>query len=268
MIPQIKLVRSGLTTSRLAFGTSRLHYSSAADRQRLLAAALDLGMTHFDTAPAYGDGLAERELGTFLKGRRSGVVVATKYGIPPNPVSSAVPSLTMPILALRAIARRAGLLSGKLPVITTSGLRQSAERSLRRLSIDTIDVLLLHEPSYERVQDPDGLADEFQRLRQRGLVKYFGVAGEWTGIESLLQNTKIKCDIIQTRETEWVGECTPDITYGAVAGSSQSYGTAQSQITDARSKLQAALARRPSGSVIVSTTKVANLPALARASEF
>ena len=265
MIPKIKLTRSGLETSRLAFGTSRLHYLSGENRQRLLAAAHDFGCIHFDTAPAYGDGLAERELGKFLRGRRSGIVVATKYGIAPNPVSDAFPVMTVPILGLRAIARRAGLLSGKLSPISPLGLRQSAERSLQRLKIDMIDVLLLHEPSKERIEDPQGLMEECQRLRQRGLVKHFGVAGEWTDIADLVEATS-QWEIIQTRETQWPSECPPDMTYGAISSGPQSSKTARAAISDAESKLHAALVRRPHGAVVVSTTKIEHLRDLAAVS--
>lgn len=93
MIGKVALARGQLPGSRLAFGTSRLHYVGQADRQRLLALAVDCGICHFDTAPVYGDGLAERELGRFLKGRRSGLLIATKYGVAPDPIIAALPVL-------------------------------------------------------------------------------------------------------------------------------------------------------------------------------
>jgi aryl-alcohol dehydrogenase-like predicted oxidoreductase len=151
MIPTVRLARSGLETSRLAFGTSRLHYVDGSDRQRLLSAAADLGLTHLDTAPAYGDGLAEREVGAFIQGRRSRVTIATKYGIPPDPVLAALPSLALPLRAARAVARRVGLWRMQRPMLTPAGLRASAEASLRRLRTDTIDILMLHEPASDRV---------------------------------------------------------------------------------------------------------------------
>src|SRR5437773_1596207 len=104
MIPEVRLDRSGLRTSRLAFGTSRLHHVDYQKSQRLLALAAELGFVHFDTAPAYGDGLAERAVGRFIKRNRTSFVIATKYGIPPDPVLEAapsLPSLTVPLRTAR-----------------------------------------------------------------------------------------------------------------------------------------------------------------------
>ena len=65
---------TSITTSRLGLGTHSLHRLFApAARRDLLARALDLGVLHFDTAPSYGDGLAEREIGRILR-RLSGEV--------------------------------------------------------------------------------------------------------------------------------------------------------------------------------------------------
>src|SRR5262245_5364479 len=113
-----KIARGALTTTRLAFGTSRLHYLSRGDGQRLLAAAADIGIKHFDTAPAYGDGLSERELGRLIRERRSNVVIATKYGIPPDRLIAGVPTLGLPLRTLRALARRMGYWNSERPVMT------------------------------------------------------------------------------------------------------------------------------------------------------
>ena len=50
---------------------------------RLLEAAFDAGIRHFDVAPMYGYGEAEGCLGEFLQRHRADVTVTTKYGIPP-----------------------------------------------------------------------------------------------------------------------------------------------------------------------------------------
>src|SRR5687767_12323446 len=106
MIGRVELPRAGITTSRLAFGTSRLHYIGQRERQRLLAAAAALGIVQFDTAPAYGHGLAEAELGRFLGRERDRFVIATKYGIPADPFMERWPSLGPPLRIAAALARR------------------------------------------------------------------------------------------------------------------------------------------------------------------
>ncbi|MDX6643271.1 MAG: D-threo-aldose 1-dehydrogenase, partial [Solirubrobacteraceae bacterium] len=58
-------------TTALGFGCAELYRAaSAAERRRLLETAHSLGIRHFDVAPMYGLGLAERELGGFARGRR------------------------------------------------------------------------------------------------------------------------------------------------------------------------------------------------------
>src|SRR5437588_12142325 len=97
ILPTVRLARAGVTTSRLGFGTSRLHYVGQRQRQRLLAAAASLGFLHFDTAPAYGDGLAECELGRFLRTGRHRYVIATKYGLPAHPMMEGFSTFASPL---------------------------------------------------------------------------------------------------------------------------------------------------------------------------
>lgn len=265
MIPQVQLTKSQLKTSRLAFGTSRLHYVDANSRQALLAAAADLGLIHLDTAPLYGDGLAEREIGRFIKGQRSRFVIATKYGNPPDALIEAMPALATPVRGARAVARRLGLVQTNRPPMTASGLRQSVEASLRRLGTDWIDILLLHEPSFERLAAPAAVLEELISLRQRGLIRHFGLAGKWSGIESLGNFATELGEIVQTGDTEWTGGSPPDITYSAISQGSQHYFAAAVEASSVAGRLRQALARRPDGVVIVSTTKIANLALLADA---
>jgi aryl-alcohol dehydrogenase-like predicted oxidoreductase len=85
-------------------------------------AALDLGVTFFDTADVYGEGRSEEYLGAALGSRRDQVVVATKFGNAPAE----------------------GLTGG-----SPAWVRQAAEASLRRLGSDWVDLLWLHRPDPE-----------------------------------------------------------------------------------------------------------------------
>ena len=74
-------VRHGLPC--IGFGLGRLHHVfSGKERERIVLGAIDAGFAHFDLAAAYGDGLCEAEVGRLLKGRRTEVSLATKFGIP------------------------------------------------------------------------------------------------------------------------------------------------------------------------------------------
>lgn len=87
----------------------------------VVAAALDAGVTHFDTAEMYGDGKSEEYLGAALAGHRDETVIATKYL--PRPHDEAY---TPGVLAAR--------------------IREACELSLRRLGTDRIDVYYQHYP--------------------------------------------------------------------------------------------------------------------------
>jgi hypothetical protein len=232
---------------------------------RLLAAAADLGFTHFDTAPAYGDGISETELGEFIRGQRERFVIVTKYGIPPDPFGEAWPSLSRPLRAFRAIARKAGLRPTPLPPLTPTGLRASAERSLRRLGTDRIDILFLHEPHKDRIPSLDAIVDELHKLQRSGVVRAFGLAGGWSGISSLLSAAPALGMVVQTAESEWLPETAPDIAYGAIAAGPQRYFSPTIAVAEAVQRLCEALERRQSGVVLVSTTKLEHLYQLADA---
>lgn len=82
-----KLIIKGtdIESSRVGLGLSGLHrLYSRRERQKLLAFAFDVGITHFDTAPLYGHGIAEKELSYFLRDLCADVTIASKVGIPSN----------------------------------------------------------------------------------------------------------------------------------------------------------------------------------------
>ena len=264
MMRRVTLPRSGLGLSRLAFGTSRLHHVGGRECQSLLSLAADRGITHFDTAPAYGDGLAERELGRFARGRRDRLTIASKYGIPPDPVLAALPWFGLPWRALRSIGRRLGA-GASLPPLTAEGARASVEASLGRLGTDRLDILLLHEPHPDRIARPDELTSALEALVVQGKVRQLGLAGGWTGIVATARLMPGLGAVIQAPETEWTEERVPDLTFGALARGPQSYFAGGVESRVAADRMRAALARRPNGAVIVSTTRAANLELLAQA---
>jgi aryl-alcohol dehydrogenase-like predicted oxidoreductase len=99
-----------------------------AESTRAIQAAIEHGATFFDTAANYGAGHSERLLGTALKGRRDGVVIATKVG---HKVDGA--------------ARNVEFYGGdEATGDVAAHLRADLERSLARLGTDYVDVYLLH----------------------------------------------------------------------------------------------------------------------------
>src|SRR5215467_11122502 len=83
-----KLGKTGLTVTALGFGCGAVGglmvRGTPADQERAVARALALGINYFDTAPAYGDGESEKNLGRVLRALRPDVVVGTKFRIAPD----------------------------------------------------------------------------------------------------------------------------------------------------------------------------------------
>ncbi len=147
---RVTLPGTCIKVSRLSYGTGSLHHlPTSRRRQYLLAAAFDHGFTHFDTAPYYGFGIAEQELGLFLKGRRGRVTITTKVGLyPPCGLYSHAHSVWMRKLVGKLLP------TFSKPVVEWSiaAASKSLDRSLHRFGVDQIDLLLLHEPSPSAIQ--------------------------------------------------------------------------------------------------------------------
>ena len=146
----------GMDTSRLAYGCMTLGGLDPADADRALDAALDGGITLFDHADIYAHGRSEEVFGRWLAGRpglRERLVLQTKCGI-----------------------RRRDEPPGAPPRYDASyeHVVASAEGSLRRLGVETLDVLLLHRP--DPLADPEEVAHAFSTLRTAGKVRAFGVS--------------------------------------------------------------------------------------------
>jgi aryl-alcohol dehydrogenase-like predicted oxidoreductase len=114
--------------------------------------ALELGVTFLDTADVYGPYTNEELVGRALKGRRHGVVLATKFGIVRDPSNPAARGF-----------------NGRPEYV-----RQSCEGSLRRLGVEVIDLY------YQHRVDPNTPIEEtvgaMSQLVQEGKVRYLGLS--------------------------------------------------------------------------------------------
>jgi D-threo-aldose 1-dehydrogenase len=163
-----------ISLTRLGYGAASIgnhrRELSDAEADRILEAAWASGIRHFDTAPHYGLGLAERRLGRFLAGQhRDQYVVSTKVGrlLQPNPGGAG--RLDDEDFVVPATHRRVWDFSA-------DGVRRSIEESLDRLGLDRLDVLYLHDP--ERWDLQRGLAEGLPalvRARDEGLTTAIGI---------------------------------------------------------------------------------------------
>jgi D-threo-aldose 1-dehydrogenase len=182
----VELAGTGVETTALGFGCAHLFREpDRGRRQRLLEAAFDSGIRHFDIAPMYGLGVAERELGRFAQGRRDHLVLATKFGITPSAASRLLAPVQAQLQRLRGrrpatldvrVGAVGGLLyrSGRYDAATA---RTSLERSLRELGTDHVDLLFLHDPLPGDVRSED-VRGFLEDARAAGRIRAWGIAGE------------------------------------------------------------------------------------------
>ena len=152
------LGKSGLEVSALGLGCMSMSsgYGPAADKSemiRLIRTAHDLGVTHFDTAEAYGPFANEELVGEALEPIRAKVVIATKFGFD---------------IDLATGQRRGGTNS------RPEHIKQVADAALKRLRTDHIDLF------YQHRVDPDvpieDVAGAVKELIAKGKVKHFGMS--------------------------------------------------------------------------------------------
>lgn len=187
--------------ARLGFGCVRLGSVSEGrpwrSDVRLVREAVDLGVSVFDTADAYGSGVSEQVLGRALRGRRSEVEIATKVGYLFNDRSLLGHSFRRTARPLVAALRRSGAGPSQSGMgggsyrnqdFSTGYVRRAVDASLRRLDSDYIDLLQLHAP-----RDPlPEVMGEVERLIASGKIRRFGIGAEsvasaraWLAIEGV-----------------------------------------------------------------------------------
>jgi aryl-alcohol dehydrogenase-like predicted oxidoreductase len=153
-----KLGTSGLEVSALGFGCMGMSWSYGPPKDKkemtsLLHAAVDRGVTFFDTAEVYGPLLNEELVGEALAPFRGRVVIATKFGWEANPDDG-----------------------GKWSALNSrpEHIKQAAEASLKRLKVDAIDLYYQHRVDLNvPIEDVAGAVKE---LIQEGKVKHFGLS--------------------------------------------------------------------------------------------
>src|SRR5690242_9280942 len=148
-----KFGRSGLSVSVLTFGCGAvgglMSRGAPADQERAVARALEAGINHFDTAPLYGDGASEENLGRVLTALKPNVIVSTKVRLPAERNMAAIAT--------------------------------SLETSLKRLRRDHVDLFQLHNaigtPEGQTLSADEVLNDvvpAFKRLRDQGKTRFIG----------------------------------------------------------------------------------------------
>ncbi|WP_159767127.1 aldo/keto reductase [Streptomyces sp. HM190] len=145
--PEVGVQGLGCMGMSFAYGPS-----DAAESRATLERALELGVTLYDTAHAYGAGENERFLSPFVTAHRDDVVIATKFGLAVHPDDPT-----------RRIIRN-----------DAPHIRESVEGSLRRLGVEAIDLYYMHRRDVDvPIEETVGVMAELVR---EGKVKHLGLS--------------------------------------------------------------------------------------------
>lgn len=229
------LGRTGLKISEIGFGCgggAGLMVGDDVDEQKAaVARALELGITYFDTAPVYGDHRSEASLGRALRALDANPIVVTKIA-----------------LELDELDDIAG------------AVVRSVEGSLERLGRDGVEVVYLHnrvasqrapKPDFgvgallteADVVGPNGVVEGLERLRKRGLVRYFGCCsfgGEMDVLERVLATDTFDAMLVHynlLNQTAWrpavPGSAMQDHKMIAAHAAARGMGTAVLRVLEA-----------------------------------
>jgi predicted oxidoreductase len=163
MVKRINVANGALEVAEISLGCMRIADLSPQEADVHIHSALEAGIDFFDHADIYAAGKAEEVFGDVLAaspGMREQLLIQTKCGI------------------------RNGFFD-----FSKEHIVSSVENSLKRLKTDYVDVLLLHRP--DTLMEPEEVAEAFDQLESRGLVKHFGVSNQNPlQIELLKKNVK------------------------------------------------------------------------------
>lgn len=164
-----KYIKGSIQVSKIGLGAWQLGHNSGwqsmseKDAIELVKKSLNYGINFFDTAPNYGNGTGEERLGKALKGvDRNKIVINTKFGHTDSGTTN----------------------------YSSEYIRESLEGSLRRLQVDYVDSLIIHNPPISYL---DGNRNDhyeiLERLIEEGKIKAYGASLDTYDEMELLINT-------------------------------------------------------------------------------
>jgi L-galactose dehydrogenase/L-glyceraldehyde 3-phosphate reductase len=233
-----KLGRTGLSVSVLTFGCGAvgglMTRGAPADQERAVARAIEAGVNHLDTAPLYGDGASEQNLGRVLTALKPNVIVSTK---------------------VRLSADR-----------NMDAIAASLDTSLRRLKRDHVDLFQLHNSigaaegqtlSAEEVLND--VVPAFNKLREQGKTRFIGFTaiGETAALHKLIASDAFDCaqvpfNVLNPSPAETIPAAYPAQDYGRILDLAEKHGVGTIGIRVlAGGALSGSEARNPLGLAVV-----------------
>ena len=160
-LPTSTLGRTGLEVTKLGYGAMEVRGSriwggrpvADSEAETILNAVLDSGITFIDTANDYGK--SEEYIGRYLSHRRSEFVLGTKCGC--------------------TVVHRDEHTDDTPHVWTRENLFRGLHESLERMKTDYVDVMQLHNPSVEQVEEGN-LVAALKEMKEQGKVRWIGIS--------------------------------------------------------------------------------------------
>lgn len=171
-LPHGPLGRTGLDVTKLGYGAMEVRGSRIwggrpiedGEAETILNAVVDEGITFIDTANDYGR--SEEYIGRYLAHRRDEFVLATKCGC--------------------TVVRKDDTTDDTPHVWTKENLFRGLHESLERMKTDHVDLMQLHNPGVEEVEQ-GGLVEALQEMKQQGKVRWIGISSTNPHLETFIE---------------------------------------------------------------------------------
>ncbi|MCP1429076.1 D-threo-aldose 1-dehydrogenase [Microbacterium foliorum] len=196
----VRIGRGGLSAPPIGYGAAALGnlYTALADDAwpHVVPAAWAGGIRYFDVAPHYGLGLAEQRLGEGLRTLpRDEIIVSTKVGRLLVPQDAAGRSDLDELFDVPADHRR-------VRDYSRDGVLRSIDDSLRRLGLDRIDIVLVHDPDDFQLEALEGAFPALSELRDQGVITSFGAGmNQSAGLARFVRETDADVMMVAGRWT-------------------------------------------------------------------
>jgi len=251
----ITIPNTSLQISKFIFGTGRIvNIYNKSKRQKLLKFALECGFSHFDTAPYYGFGNSEKDIGDLAENKK--FTVTTKVGLYPK---GGADQNMLNVFLRKSVGKIFKNISKPEIDFSLNKAKNSLNQSLRRLKRDTIDIYALHEGNYELIK-----LDEWIRwiedIKKNGKIRYFAISSNLKNFKTFLKDDSYKVfDIIQLEDSLERREA--DIIKDYKLKLQITYGYLSSRKKTERNKkdIKEIIKRNSSGAIIVSSRNFKNI---------
>jgi len=174
-----KIGKTDVVVTKIGMGGAPLGGLDSRTAQDTLEYAFEQGIRYFDTAPLYGSGLSEIHNGGFLSTLpRNDFVLSSKVG------RLIIPGQDIPFN------------------YTKEGILRSIDESLTRLNLDSLDIVLIHDPDNHYSSALNEAFPTLAKLREQGVIKAIGAGmNQWEMLRQFAKDADFDCFLVAGRYT-------------------------------------------------------------------